>query len=712
MEDNRLMQYIRSVKQNPENIKKIDKEILIEYPQICFELIRAFPNGIKYIPIEIREDIPQVCIDAVEANPKNIKYVPEQVQIENYQMCLEAIKKANGLLYYLSIDLLEEYPEICLEALLRDEECIEDIPEEIIESNPQIQAMLEIMEDWKKIEDMPIEMLRSNPQLCIKASILSKKNEYLPPQYKLSEELLLNNSELVDKYIKEWRELVKFEERKYIAATKDPEYIKKCIKNKEQYITVSRTYDHAIYELVKAIGGNEQETIMELLEQKDEYNLTYDEIISVISLTKDDNFIKSIIEKREEYELSLDNVFFLISSTGDTKFIEECIIQPEIYGFGKKEAKELLFYTNDIPFIINYVKESPSTDSEMKKIKLPKGMTIGIEIESEGNASVALLQESELLDDWKTKKDKSLEEGVEVVSPVLKSEDSREQEIYDICSILRLCHNYESERCGGHVHIGADYLKSVDAWKNLIELWANTENIMYLICNKEGQRPRGEIGEYAAPISHNIANAIEKGEVNFEDEDDIVLFCFELQELQGRGSSGTRYSGINFLNFGDEEKNTIEFRISNGTIDPDTWIENINLYGGIIAISQELTEIQQKLENGIEITDDEQKKIDAFKTIKESDYEEQKLECLLYLVVDENEKQIYLDRYDANSNEMLGFNVVKDAGHIKINRKKIGKIAFSGNDRVTGEDFQQGSAIIQSELDRENKDTINYGIRE
>lgn len=91
---------------------------------------------------------------------------------------------------------------------------------------------------------------------------------------------------------------------------------------------------------------------------------------------------------------------------------------------------------------------------------------------------------------------------------------------------------------------------------------------------------------------------------------------------------------------------------------------------GIIAISQELAEIQQKLENGIEITDDEQKKLDAFETIKKTDYEEQKLECLLYLAIDEKERQIYINRYDANKTEMLGFDIVKDAGHIIINRKK------------------------------------------
>ena len=307
MVDYRIMQYIRSIKQNPENIKKIDKETLTQNPQICFELIKAFPDGIKYIPMDIREEIPQICVDAVKANPENIKYVPEQVQIENYQMCIDAVKKAEGLLYYISIDLLEEHPEICLEALLRDKGCIEDIPEEIIESNPQIQAMLDIMEDWKKIEDLPIEMLRRNPQLCIAASLSSQK------KYKPSEELLLDNSELVEKYIEEWNGLLKYDQDKeFIIATKDTEYIRNCIKNKDKYFRNLRTYVYTIYALIKGLGDNEQETIMELFEQKDEYNLTYDEIVSVVVRTKDADFIKNIIDKREEYKIPSDDIAFLI----------------------------------------------------------------------------------------------------------------------------------------------------------------------------------------------------------------------------------------------------------------------------------------------------------------------------------------------------------------------------------------------------------------
>ena len=101
--------------------------------------------------------------------------------------------------------------------------------------------------------------------------------------------------------------------------------------------------------------------------------------------------------------------------------------QPEIYGLEQKDAKNLLRYTNDISFVINYVQEKFKYRFSEEKIKLPGGMTIGMEIESEGDTSVALLHSSEILDGWETKADKSLEDGVEVVSPVLRSEDNREK---------------------------------------------------------------------------------------------------------------------------------------------------------------------------------------------------------------------------------------------------------------------------------------------
>ena len=75
-------------------------------------------------------------------------------------------------------------------------------------------------------------------------------------------------------------------------------------------------------------------------------------------------------------------------------------------------------------------------------------------------------------------------------------------------------------------------------------------------------------------------------------------FTSELRKVQSRNENDiARYSGINFMNTGSQGKNTIEFRLANGTIDPDTWIENINLFGGLVKSAQELAEIQKKPEN-------------------------------------------------------------------------------------------------------------------
>ena len=50
------------------------------------------------------------------------------------------------------------------------------------------------------------------------------------------------------------------------------------------------------------------------------------------------------------------------------------------------------------------------------------------------------------------------------------------------------------------------------------------------------------------------------------------------------------------MNVTNNYKKTVEFRIPNGTIEPETWIENINLFGGIISASEKLNIIQSKSE--------------------------------------------------------------------------------------------------------------------
>jgi len=222
-------------------------------------------------------------------------------------------------------------------------------------------------------------------------------------------------------------------------------------------------------------------------------------------------------------------------------------------------------------------------------------MTIGMEIESEGAMSRPIIRIKKLLKrregeeeiGWETKSDASLKRGVEVVSPILTDNEEDIEDLYIICSMLQRCGNETNERCGGHIHIGANYLKSKEAFINLFEIWGNAEEVICKMSNAKNIVPRFSLQEYARPISPRINKAIEKGSINLENEEDLDSFIEKVQKAQG-----SRYCGLNLWNI-NNGKDTIEFRISNGTIDPDTWIENARLYGRIVEIAEKLAEIEK-----------------------------------------------------------------------------------------------------------------------
>ena len=201
------------------------------------------------------------------------------------------------------------------------------------------------------------------------------------------------------------------------------------------------------------------------------------------------------------------------------------------------------------------------------------------------------------------------------------------------------CGQNVSQRCGGHIHLGADYLKSKEAYINLLEILGNTEKIMYFISNEKGSVPRKSTKMYATPLSPKLNEAIEKGTINLENEEDLNDFIANIQEIQG-----DRFSSLNLLNI-NNGINTIEFRISNGTINPDTWIENARLFGRIVQISQKLAEIEKQPEKSVK----NEKLLQLKERLKEEMTEKEKLEILLELLFTEEEKVVYKERYDVNS---------------------------------------------------------------
>ena len=255
-----------------------------------------------------------------------------------------------------------------------------------------------------------------------------------------------------------------------------------------------------------------------------------------------------------------------------------------------------------------------------------------------------------------------------------------------------------SERCGGHIHIGANYLTMEESWRNLTEIWGNAEEILYTISNKAGEIPRSGVPRYASPISSNFENILNSGNIDLTNEEDLKRFVKNAQE--------SRYFGINFMNIGNS-KNTIEFRLANGTIDADTWIQNINLFGGIVKSSEDLAKIQTKPEE--ERTEEEKNMLENFEQIKSSKISNQeKLEALLSIVIPEEHRDIYRERYEVNSqlieqNPEIKKGITEKVAKSPIDIKKIGKKVFLGKDGVSGQEYNQVNRDIERNLQRENQ---------
>ncbi len=386
---------------------------------------------------------------------------------------------------------------------------------------------------------------------------------------------------------------------------------------------------------------------------------------------KDINILKDFIEsKRQKRYISNKtsikmNIFGFVNESKNTR----------IANIGNRTIRDLILLTGDIDYIKQcenelddwqldlFDKERIRQYTTPNQIDLPKGMTYGIEIESEGENSINLGNWKKIFKkSWKDEFDASLRDGLEIISPKFESDENKQnsKEIKSMCAIIEGFYQEITKRCGGHIHIGADYFDDVQDWKNLIEIYTNTENILFTIANASGETPRSGIEKYAPPITEKINKIKDKlNQTKSIDEfinviKNIQPKMTELYHAREDGSfllsDGTpirnKSAAINFLNVGSKDKNTIEFRIPNGTINPNIWIDNINLFGGLMRVSKELTAIQKKEKS--ELTEEDENKLRNFNYLKEPLEEELKINPLLNLCVGEKNKRRFLERYVVN----------------------------------------------------------------
>ena len=665
---------------------------------------------------ETRNDIFKQIASKIESNEEVIKY---------FKTKLSSKFMITFITYFQNKDLIKEF--------VKNRQKYRFEPNEVarlIKATGDVAYIKECIEKWQEYNfsaNAIVSLLQAAKDSEYIKKYIENRHQFGIPSWKISTLLqATEDSEYIKQCIENRQEFgfPRWEIPSLIRATGDSEYIKQCIERNQEFELPS----WEIVSLIRATGDSEY--IKQCIKKRQEYGLEPDEVALLIGETKDREYIKECIEKRQEYDFAKNNVLDLIEATGDSEYVKECIKNRQKYDFSKKNLLELIELigdseyikkciedrqeyhftkdevlglieaTGEPTFIKKYIDEHMEERKKSKDINLPADMTIGIEIEAENGIRTL----NDIIDKkWELKGDGSLQQGLEVISPILKGDTHSVDEIYDTCSILKAAGFTTSKRCGGHIHIGADYLKSKEAYQNLSEIWANAEKILFIISNPEGQLPRRGVSEYSSPISKKIEKAIEDGEIDIFEENELREFVSELKKVQGN-----RYSAINFFNAMEDMKNTIEFRLSNGTIDPDVWVENINLYGGIVKVAQELAIIQGKPIG--EITAEDLNKLQLFELLKDNEIsQDYQLEVLLNLImVDEEQKDVYRRRYRVNSklleknpeeSEVIESNI--SSKKVNLSAKKAGKIALAGKDPITGVEYQQVHASIDRMIKNE-----------
>lgn len=209
-----------------------------------------------------------------------------------------------------------------------------------------------------------------------------------------------------------------------------------------------------------------------------------------------------------------------------------------------------------------------------------------------------------------------------------------------------------NNKCGLHIHFDSQCLtNNPSRFKNFMKLYAESEELLYKICNDKNDPIRKHAiyknfkgihlisslwrNGIAAPTGKKILKQIEDGtlKVTYNKFGKLKMFTnkYKLDER--------RYRGLNLTNIGNRKKNTIEFRMANGTLNPETIKQNVFLYASLINTAIHITEKSQQF----------QEKLETF--YRTDVTEEQKVQSFLKLIMkDQNDINIYMERWQSVKN--------------------------------------------------------------
>lgn len=308
-----------------------------------------------------------------------------------------------------------------------------------------------------------------------------------------------------------------------------------------------------------------------------------------------------------------------------------------------------------------------------KKLGLPEDFKFGIELEAynvktNGNNGLYTGESAEYIKskNWHmaTKNEESLvgKGGAELVSPILRDREQDWEDVYAICEQIKKFPGDKGKevvadsKCGLHVHFDAECLvKNPNRMRNFLRLYAESEELIYKICNdKDNPIRKSAINKdvkgvlniissiwrkgMAAPTGKKILKQIQDGtlKVSYKKFGKLRMLVskYKLDER--------RYAGLNLTNIGNSKKNTIEFRMSNGTLDLEIIKQNVFLYSSLINTAINMTENLKQYQDRVS------------KFYETEITEEEKVNRFLNLIMEDPEdRKIYKDRWESVKNAQV-----------------------------------------------------------
>ena len=249
------------------------------------------------------------------------------------------------------------------------------------------------------------------------------------------------------------------------------------------------------------------------------------------------------------------------------------------------------------------------------------------------------------LSGWRIEEEGSVDDGngLELVTPVLKDKKEDWKSVEEVCKLLRALNTGPDWDTGLHVHIGADILGTdEEAWKNLFTIWKEAEELVYMICNPHGERARPDILDHAGPTASIIDEMFKKDLIKINSREDLKKVA---SEYSRRRLSFVTFSGrtksMNLQCIAEGKQNTIEFRVSNGIIEPVEIQRTAMMFAKIVETAKKLSENKDY-------------KKDVFDSFKREVDPKKKILPFLDLIFDDIEsKVVFLDRFYARKEEKL-----------------------------------------------------------